>query len=174
MDPQASKGSQDPPGPMDHQDLQDRPDAQDHQDTSGSPEKPEIRVTWDVQGQMENPVTEVVPDPKVMRETQLVFSVRLETRGLLETSVHKELLDFEEILEEPVSLGIQEREDVKEIQAMAGIWAHQVWSAPPVPEVVRVFQVFQVQLVLTVLQVLKASWDSKVLLDRWGCTDWMD
>ncbi|KAK5904154.1 hypothetical protein CesoFtcFv8_005745 [Champsocephalus esox] len=162
MDPQASKGSQDPPGPMDHQDLRDRSDAQDHQDTSGSLEKPEIRVTWDVQGQTENPVTEDVPDPKVMRETQLVVSVRLEARGRLETSVHKELLDFEEILEEPGSRGTQESEDVKEIQAMAGIWAHQVWSAPPVPEVVRVFQAFRVQLVLTVLQVLKASWDSKV------------
>lgn len=38
----------------------------------------------------------------------------------------QDLLDLEEILEDPVSSGVQGRKDAKEIQAIRGTWANQV------------------------------------------------
>lgn len=131
-------------------------------------------MTWDVLEKLENPVTKDVLDRKVIKETPLVFLVHLETTGLLETSGPQELLDLKEILVDPVSSGFQDREDAKEIQAIRGNWAHQVWSVPRVPEAVRVFQVFLVKPVVMVLQDLQASRDSQVLLDRSAFMDWTD
>lgn len=80
----------------------------------------------DVRGKLENPVTKDVLDPKVIKESLLVVLVHLETRGLLETSAPKDLLDLVEILEDPVSSGVQDKEDAKEILAIGGNWANQV------------------------------------------------
>lgn len=131
-------------------------------------------MTWDVREQLENPVVKDILDPKVIKETPLVFLVHPETRGLLETSGYQDLLDPEEILEDPVSSGVQDREDARGIQALGGNWAHKVWSVPQVPEVARVFRVFLVQQVLMVLQDRRAAPDSKALLDRSDFMDWTD
>lgn len=123
-------------------------------------------MTRDVRGKMENLVAKDVLDPKVIKETLLVVLVHLETVDLVETPGPQDLLDLEEILEDQVSSGVQDRKDAKEIQAVGGTWANQVCSAPLVPEVVRVFQVFLVKLVLMVLQDHKGARDSKALLDH--------
>lgn len=159
---------------MANQDLLECLDVQDSQDSSASPERLEIQVTWDVRAKMESLGGKDLLDPKVIKETLLVVLVHLETRGLLETSGPQDFLDLEEILEDLVSTGLQDRKDAKEIQASRETWANQVWSVPRVPEVVRVFQVFLVKPVLMVHQDRRAPRASKVLLDHLDFMDWTD
>lgn len=144
------------------------------QDSLAFPERLEIQETRDVRDYLENLVTKDVLDPKVIKETLSVVLVYLEKRGLLETSGSQDLLDFEGILDNLVSSGVQDRKDAKEIQAIRETQANSVWLAPQVPEVVPVFQDFLVKQGLMVLQDRRATLDSKVLLDRWDFTDWTD
>lgn len=158
---------------MANQGHRDHVDAKGLQDSLASPDKLEIQVAQDVQGNVGHLVTQDVQDPKVTKEYLLVVLVHLETRGLLDHLGPQEFLDLEDILECPVSLEVQDRKDAKEIQASVETEVPQVCWVLQVPEVVPVSQVCPVSRGLMVLQDRRATQDSQVLLDHSDFMDWM-
>lgn len=145
---------------MANQVMQDHLEVQDLKDSSASLERLEIRGTWDVQGNLENRVSEDVLDLKVIQVTSLFFLVHLEIRGLLETVDLQDLPDLKGIVEDLVLLEVQDTQGAKEIKAIEGTQVNQVWSVLKVPEAGRVFLVFLVKRVLMVLQDRRAFRDS--------------